>query len=214
MNRKGFTLIELLVVIAIIAILAAILFPVFAKAREKARQASCQSNLKQIGLAFVQYTQDYDEKYPLAGVWDNSSTDGIQIYTKSNIVTHCPDDTISAPNNTYRMTILLSSQVGSQLTSSANTVLCDEVGNQTQSPGSGYSNNVTSGSQTAPTTATELATGSPYVLTTEHGDTTNPLNVFLAADGHVKMLRNDKVQTSGGGVTAANLSGFTLTYCL
>ena len=65
MQRKhGFTLIELLVVIAIIAILAAILFPVFAQAREKARQASCQSNLKQIGLAFKMYVQDYDEKWP------------------------------------------------------------------------------------------------------------------------------------------------------
>ncbi len=62
--RPGFTLIELLVVIAIIAILAAILFPVFAKAREKARQASCQSNLKQIGLAVLMYTQDYDECFP------------------------------------------------------------------------------------------------------------------------------------------------------
>jgi len=64
--RRGFTLIELLVVIAIIAILAAILFPVFAKAREKARQASCQSNLKQIGIAFKMYVQDYDEQWPRA----------------------------------------------------------------------------------------------------------------------------------------------------
>ena len=63
-KRTGFTLIELLVVIAIIAILAAILFPVFARARENARRASCQSNLKQLGLGIMQYTQDYDEKMP------------------------------------------------------------------------------------------------------------------------------------------------------
>jgi prepilin-type N-terminal cleavage/methylation domain-containing protein/prepilin-type processing-associated H-X9-DG protein len=65
MRKRGFTLIELLVVIAIIAILAAILFPVFAQAREKARMAACQSNLKQMGSAFTMYTQDYDETYPL-----------------------------------------------------------------------------------------------------------------------------------------------------
>jgi len=63
--KNGFTLIELLVVIAIIAILAAILFPVFARARENARRSSCQSNLKQIGLGIMQYTQDYDEKLVL-----------------------------------------------------------------------------------------------------------------------------------------------------
>jgi len=64
--RKGFTLIELLVVIAIIAILAAILFPVFAKAREKARQTSCLSNCRQLGTATAQYTQDYDECYAMS----------------------------------------------------------------------------------------------------------------------------------------------------
>jgi len=63
--RRGFTLIELLVVIAIIAILAAILFPVFARAREKARQASCLSNIKQMGLACMMYAQDYDERMPM-----------------------------------------------------------------------------------------------------------------------------------------------------
>ena len=65
-QKRGFTLIELLVVIAIIAILAAILFPVFAQAREKARQTSCLSNTKQLGLAFTQYAQDYDEHLPNA----------------------------------------------------------------------------------------------------------------------------------------------------
>ena len=65
--RRGFTLIELLVVIAIIAILAAILFPVFAKAREKARQSSCLSNIKQLALATMQYAQDYDETLPFYG---------------------------------------------------------------------------------------------------------------------------------------------------
>jgi prepilin-type N-terminal cleavage/methylation domain-containing protein/prepilin-type processing-associated H-X9-DG protein len=63
-SKSGFTLIELLVVIAIIAILAAILFPVFARARENARRSTCLSNLKQLGLGMMQYTQDYDEKYP------------------------------------------------------------------------------------------------------------------------------------------------------
>ncbi len=68
-RKSAFTLIELLVVIAIIAILAAILFPVFAQAREKARQTSCLSNMKQVGLGMLMYAQDYDENYPRADYW-------------------------------------------------------------------------------------------------------------------------------------------------
>src|SRR5881392_2285 len=63
-SRRAFTLIELLVVIVIIAILAAILFPVFAQARDKARQVSCMSNMKQLGLAVLMYAQDHDERMP------------------------------------------------------------------------------------------------------------------------------------------------------
>jgi len=97
--RKGFTLIELLVVIAIIAILAAILFPVFARAREKARQTSCLSNMKQIGLGLMMYVQDYDEMMPgfkvyLVGGDSNTRGDGwydaIEPYVKNEQIGICP----------------------------------------------------------------------------------------------------------------------------
>jgi prepilin-type N-terminal cleavage/methylation domain-containing protein/prepilin-type processing-associated H-X9-DG protein len=92
----GFTLIELLVVIAIIAILAAILFPVFARARENARRASCQSNLKQIGLGVLQYAQDFDERYPMGkvivGGSDVSWRQTVQPYVKSTQLFRCPSN--------------------------------------------------------------------------------------------------------------------------
>jgi prepilin-type N-terminal cleavage/methylation domain-containing protein/prepilin-type processing-associated H-X9-DG protein len=99
-RRLGFTLIELLVVIAIIAILAAILFPVFAKAREKARQASCQSNEKQLALGILMYSQDYDEAISINNVFGSpTEAEGnanhwefrIQPYTKSFQICQCPD---------------------------------------------------------------------------------------------------------------------------
>ncbi len=95
MRRRGFTLIELLVVIAIIAILAAILFPVFAKAREKARQSSCTSNHKQIGVALLSYVQDYDEVFLNNCVYNGSTYDrwyvvGVQPYVKNSQIVICP----------------------------------------------------------------------------------------------------------------------------
>lgn len=117
-QRQGFTLIELLVVIAIIAILAAILFPVFAQAREQARKTVCLSNMKQVSLGVVMYTQDYDETYPVEretsfpncnydpgygcqGFGSTTVVDpfgatwryAVQPYIKNTQLFHCPDDT-------------------------------------------------------------------------------------------------------------------------
>jgi prepilin-type N-terminal cleavage/methylation domain-containing protein/prepilin-type processing-associated H-X9-DG protein len=104
-TKRGFTLIELLVVIAIIAILAAILFPVFAQAREKARQLVCLSSLRQIGTAVMQYTQDNDEVYPLVygdwGMWTDMISPYIKMggtnYSAGQSFIHCPDDVSTNP---------------------------------------------------------------------------------------------------------------------
>jgi len=96
MKRTGFTLIELLVVIAIIAILAAILFPVFARAREKARQSSCLSNLKQVGTAMMMYVQDYDERYgqSMSGTSAGTFTPYHMLmpYMKNQQILQCPSN--------------------------------------------------------------------------------------------------------------------------
>jgi prepilin-type N-terminal cleavage/methylation domain-containing protein/prepilin-type processing-associated H-X9-DG protein len=102
--RRGFTLIELLVVIAIIAILAAILFPVFAKAREKARQSSCLSNVKQIALAILQYAQDYDERFPMLydlGSPRNGLIQTTQPYTKNYQIHDCPSSDAKSAATSY-----------------------------------------------------------------------------------------------------------------
>src|SRR5262245_36750762 len=112
MRKRGFTLIELLVVIAIIDILAAILFPVFAQARDKARQASCSMNLKQLGQAMIMYSQDFDEKIPsllTTAPWHPRArpSDGslgwpwlIEPYVKNEQVFICPSYPIAAPYQT------------------------------------------------------------------------------------------------------------------
>jgi len=147
-TRKGFTLIELLVVIAIIAILAAILFPVFAKAREKARQSSCANNLKQLALGTAMYIQDYDERVPSgttsgntngAAVGPNvSNADGwaAQIYSeiKSTGVYKCPDDATTAVAPLVPISYAVNSNISSggpvalaTFIATTNTVLFFEV---------------------------------------------------------------------------------------
>jgi prepilin-type N-terminal cleavage/methylation domain-containing protein len=101
-RRKGFTLIELLVVVAIIAILAAILFPVFAQAREKARQTTCASNLRQLGLSAMMYMQDYDDRYvPWYGSHPTNGQGWSSIltpYVKNEQMFTCPSDGIKRSN--------------------------------------------------------------------------------------------------------------------
>jgi prepilin-type N-terminal cleavage/methylation domain-containing protein/prepilin-type processing-associated H-X9-DG protein len=115
-RRTGFTLIELLVVIAIIAILAAILFPVFAKAREKARQISCLSNLRQLTLGILMYAQDYDETMPLAYypdwlhywdctldpvTWTESGPGIVDAYVRNGQIRGCPTFIVSGSDRKY-----------------------------------------------------------------------------------------------------------------
>ncbi|BDI29315.1 hypothetical protein CCAX7_13660 [Capsulimonas corticalis] len=152
-KRYGFTLIELLVVIAIIAILAAILFPVFAKAREKARQISCISNEKQLGLAMMQYIQDSDETYPtgLINKGPASTSSGmigtglgwagaISPYIKAPDMLRCPDDKPSPGNGvytcSYALNFLLPARSLGYLVAPATTVQLFEVTNDTAFVGS------------------------------------------------------------------------------
>ena len=180
-RRRAFTLIELLVVIAIIAILAAILFPVFAKAREKARQSSCQSNNKQMALAFQQYKQDYDETWPLqywggaswmptaSGWWGGE----VQPYIKNSQIYLCPSIT-----RTVTAQILGGACMGSAsgvadaaLTAPASTIFL----------GAGTSDSFQAGADAAGWIGTP---GGSSRLLANHNDGDN----FAYADGHVKWL--------------------------
>ena len=218
-KSSAFTLIELLVVIAIIAILAAILFPVFAKVREKARQTSCASNERQLGLAFMQYVQDNDERFPQGTgnvTWGNGWAGQIYPYVKSVGLYKCPDDSTSpdATNHSvvsYCINKCLTPDQGNgalaQLNSPTRTVLvCEATGvnnvdftnnpySDTASPDAfGIDNYDGSGQwDTGYLLGTQAKPWNNHIKSTtgRHTDGSN----FLLADGHVKWLRTSAVST-------------------
>lgn len=212
-RHTGFTLIELLVVIAIIAILAAILFPVFAKAREKARQASCQSNLKQVGIAMMMYASDYDG-YTLPGARAQAGVPGngiwwmvlAQPYIKSTQVMVCP----SYPNPTWCDMGACEGGAGQRYWRFRGGYGCNR----------GY-NNVTAVSYNSPCgrpdtqiplpAETIYASDGNCIVQAGDGDATfdpdvsqrhNGGSVFVFCDGHVKWLKS----TRRGSDTFVNAS--------
>ena len=219
--KSAFTLIELLVVIAIIAILAAILFPVFARARENARRSSCQSNLKQIGLGIMQYTQDYDEYFPCGT--DNYG-DGwagqIYPYVKSVQIYVCPSDATPSANvnsvvfqcSYFMNRALNTTSTGAvspkslpTLNASSLTVYAGEVykgimtGNTTSYPTDTYSPradgnyqpNSTDGYRTGVMGNRGTFQNGLTYTETAHFDGSN----FLACDGHVKWFKPSAISS-------------------
>lgn len=182
---KGFTLIELLVVVAIISVLAGILFPVFARARENARRASCMSNLKQMGLGMMMYTQDYDERFPLQlGKYPAFWGSVLQPYVKSTQVFFCPDDSLHKSSNglstsnlsygyNFRNLTIYATKGGVSLAdieSAAETVAIAEVGKRPAADGP-Y--------------VVRWSLTSSYPVSVMHMEGSN----FVFCDGHVKWFK-------------------------
>jgi len=216
---RAFTLIELLVVIAIIAILAAILFPVFAQAREAGRKASCQSNLKQIGTGWMMYCQDYDEQSNLntwnggpAG-WENHIFgQRLQPYIKNYRVLYCPSDSLpwrardmvdgfpSPPNGG----IYLEGSYGfhswgewklAEIQATADFYLAWD-----SSRNGGQGDNIWIGTETV---TGAMQWGKPYGFSSRHMNQVN----MLYADGHVKTTRCAQVfPCSKGGWRTDNIT--------
>jgi len=215
---SAFTLIELLVVIAIIAILAAILFPVFARARENARRSSCQSNLKQIGLGILQYAQDYDETYPTS-IYPGSGINQVtwdvvlQPYLKSSQILVCPSDSVSQrvshpvyganATRSYAVTVQVFGNYAAtpptpplRLSAIPASSLTVAVAERDQPDLSAWGNNSRVGNLGSTLTFRHLETGN-----------------FLYCDGHVKALHGitgQQYPTFPGYATIANGSANTL----
>jgi len=230
---SAFTLIELLVVIAIIAILAAILFPVFARARENARKSSCQSNLKQLNLGLIQYIQDYDEKYPQVYIDTNGGggsfvagdkgwAETLQPYLKSTQILQCPSET-NSPVTTGGTTTGYSDYWYNQGLAGNSQAAVSSVA-QTIAFGDGVGTNATIASTIPTATAASQAVfeGTSAYIVLPGTNTTGAANLpaaqrhldganYAFADGHVKWFKGENVNASSkiaeGGVTTANLGG-------
>jgi prepilin-type N-terminal cleavage/methylation domain-containing protein/prepilin-type processing-associated H-X9-DG protein len=205
MRRKGFTLIELLVVIAIIAILAAILFPVFARAREAARATACKNNLKQLGTAAMMYLQDYDEQFfprytqSSGGPqiwWINSPGQPTLLdpYVKNSQVSYCPNDKVRIGYG-YNALLIGGNISQASIQYPADMVLFadDTFGNRTlYAPGQGrttWGQNFTNPGGLATASLVE-GKNFPY------GRHSDGINVAFA-DGHVKFSKVDKMWNGG-----------------
>ena len=221
-HRSAFTLIELLVVIAIIALLAAILFPGFQRARESARRTSCLSNLKQIGLGFNQYIQDYDGHYP---AWLNDPNVGwalvLQPYLKSDQLFQCPSEPTkagSAPEGGAYTDYAYSANFGKVYPGGANRIPPTE--SELQYPANsivifdaavlGFAGNGNPGSASYIVDANEFASRNQayfnnpvyiasYTASRRHFEGAN----YLLGDGHAKWVLPEKI-TPGAFPNATN----------
>jgi prepilin-type N-terminal cleavage/methylation domain-containing protein/prepilin-type processing-associated H-X9-DG protein len=199
--RRGFTLIELLVVIAIIAILAAILFPVFARAREKARQSSCQSNLKQLSLGITMYAQDYDEKLCYRWISGNNTVnkkwwDFIQPYVKNTQIILCPST--NAQSYGYAMDNLDGQALAAFQDVAGTVMICDTkmclsgTGTTYWGEGSVRNPSVFGNPPQKPATDEDqnIVSGDSAYWTRPRGVHNGGANVSFL-DGHVKWLKTD-----------------------